>query len=140
MKHSAGVILFREKKGKREYLLLQYEADYWGFCKGEIEKNESEEETALREVREETSLKKIRLIPKFKEKTSYFFTIERKKVYKEVVWFLGKVLDKNDGKVSWEHSALIWLPYDEAISKIKFKKDLLVVEKAEKFLASQYQQ
>ncbi len=143
MKRSAGVVLFREKKGKREYLLLQYnEPDYWGLSKGGIEKGEIEEETALREAKEETNLQKVQLIPHFKEKTSYFFIWEGKRMYKEVTWFLGKVLEKNDGKVSWEHTALVWLSYRKALTRLKFKKDRLVVEKAEKFLSRgfRYQQ
>ena len=125
-KRSAGVILFRERKGRREYLVLQYDfkSNYWGLSKGEIEKGESEEEAALREASEETGLVKVELIPPFKEKTSYFFTFEGKKVYKEVVWFLGKVRDYKEGKVSGEHTDLRWLHYKEAFTLLKFKKDM----------------
>ena len=136
MEKSAGIILFREKKGQREYLLLKYifKSKYWGFAKGNIEQDESEQDTALREVKEETGLEKITLNPKFKEKISYFLRRDGKIMYKEVIWFLGKVEDKTDGKVSTEHEELIWLPYHKALGLVTFKKDKGVLMKAEERL------
>ncbi len=136
MEKSAGIVLFRVRDGRRQYLLLHYPipSDYWGLAKGKIEAGESEEETALREVREETGLENIKLIPGFYEKSSYFFTREGKKIYKEVVWFLGKILDEHDGKVSWEHSELCWVSYEDAMKLMKYEKDKVVVRKGEGFL------
>ena len=136
MEKSAGVILFRQKKGKREYLLLKYhhKVIFWSFAKGKIETGEKEVETALREVKEETGLRKIKLMPALKEKTSYFKTVDGKKVYKEVIWFLGKVEDTEEGKVSWEHEELGWFSYREAWQKVKFKDDKELLRKAEELL------
>ena len=142
MERSAGIILFRERAGKREYVLLKYHHKniFWSFAKGIIEKNETEKETALREVQEETGLRKIKLIPWFKEKTNYFKTVDGKKIEKEVIWFLGKVEDKVDGKVSWEHEELGWFSYTEASKKIKFKNDQELLKKAEKFTSKSHTQ
>ena len=136
MEKSAGIVLFRIRTGGRQYLLLHYPipSDYLGLAKGQIEAGEREEETALREVREETGLEDIKLIPGFYEKSHYFFTREGKKIYKEVSFFLGEVLDKSDGKVSWEHSALRWVSYEDAMKLIKYEKDKDVVRKGEEFL------
>ncbi|MEW5896231.1 MAG: NUDIX domain-containing protein [Nanoarchaeota archaeon] len=134
MEKSAGIILFREKNGKREYLLLKYafKTVFWSFSKGIIEKNETPQETALREAKEETGLRNIEIIPGFEEKTSFFKQVEGKRVYKEVIWFLGKVPDDAEGKVSEEHEELKWFPVQEALKNLKYESELLV--KAEKKL------
>lgn len=140
MQKSCGIVLFRDRKEKREYLVLKYpqEADYWGLCKGTVEKGESEEQTALREAEEETGLVKIRLEQGFKTKINYSFEKEGKIVNKEVVYFLGETLDRSNGRISSEHEELLWLPYLEALKKIKYVNDQSVMKKAEDFLNQKY--
>ncbi|HLC90911.1 MAG TPA: NUDIX domain-containing protein [Candidatus Nanoarchaeia archaeon] len=142
MERSAGIILFKcspknvSKKMERKYLILKYAEykDYWGLCKGRIEAGETVTEAALREVQEEAGLQKISFVDGFQEKFGYFFTVNGEKIYKEVVWFLGEVLDDHDGILSSEHEDLVWLSFSEAIARITHKKDADVVKKAEDFL------
>ena len=49
---SCGCIIFNHHK----ILLVKQTTGDWGFPKGHIEANETEEETAIREVKEETGL------------------------------------------------------------------------------------
>ncbi len=136
MEHSAGIILFRKIHLQREYLLLKstYITAFWGFSKGHGEPGETEQQTALREAEEETNLKEIILIPQFKEKTSFFKTVEGEKVFKEVHWFLGEAKDKSEGKVSEEHQELRWLAYSEAKKLLTFKQDKELLEKAKEHM------
>jgi 8-oxo-dGTP pyrophosphatase MutT (NUDIX family) len=53
-KSCGAVVFFRNVQLK--YLLLQYEAGHWDFVKGNVEPNESETDTVLRELKEETNL------------------------------------------------------------------------------------
>lgn len=58
---SCGAIVFRPAPQDRpdrtlEILLVRYGHDHWGFPKGRMEPGETEEETAIREVREETGV------------------------------------------------------------------------------------
>lgn len=53
---SCGVIPVRYRGGKREYLLLLQTNACWSFPKGHMEAGETEQQTALRELREETGL------------------------------------------------------------------------------------
>jgi len=128
------MVLFRERKNGREYLILKYNtADhYWGFAKGHLEQGETEEQAALREVEEETGLINIELIEGFKEKTKYFFKQDGNVLFKEVTWFLGKVKDKQEGFVSQEHEELRWLNYEEAVKLLSFKGYKQLLEKAER--------
>ena len=51
--HSAGVVLFRQMKDYREYLLLHYPSGHFDFPKGHLEEDETEREAAFRELEEE---------------------------------------------------------------------------------------
>lgn len=84
------------KNGKREYLLLKYGWGHWGFVKGHVEEGEDEKQTVLREAEEEAGInaEQLEFIPSFKEKISYFYTNEGKRVYKEVTYFLVKAVKK----------------------------------------------
>jgi len=136
MEKSAGIILFRKRKIK-EFLILKYHysKDYYGLVKGHIELGEKEEQAALRETEEETGLKNIKIIPGFQDKTNFFHKRDGKIIHKEVVWYLGEILDKEDGKVSHEHEELKWVSYDEALKLLKYKKDKSVLIKANKFIS-----
>ena len=49
---SCGAIIIKNKK----VLLIQQTDGFWGFPKGHVEQNETEEQTTIREVKEETNL------------------------------------------------------------------------------------
>ena len=52
MLRSSGIVLFREKEGRREYLLLRYTTidRYWGLTKGTIEEGASEKDSKSNEI------------------------------------------------------------------------------------------
>ena len=87
---SAGAIIYRieppppgvtasQRNGVRYYLLLHYtpsnegKRGQWGFAKGHVEQNETEIETAKREIQEETGLTDLKFINGFKRLEKYFF-------------------------------------------------------------------
>jgi 8-oxo-dGTP pyrophosphatase MutT (NUDIX family) len=148
---SAGAILF-QGNGERLYLLLHYGEDkgrskrldddaanqeYWGFPKGHVdrEKKESLEHTALREIEEETGLKpaEIELVPGFKKKIHYFFRRGETLVSKDAVYFLARA-KKTDVRISWEHVGFAWLPFSEAVERIKYKGDREILIAANNYL------
>ena len=64
---SCGAVVFRRYHGNTELLLIKHTAGgHWSFPKGHVEKGETEEETAVREVYEETHIQ-IDLCPGFRE-------------------------------------------------------------------------
>ena len=134
MEKSCGAVIF-SKNGKRAYLLLKYGWGHWGFVKGHVEEGEDEKQTVLREAEEEAGInaEQLEFIPSFKEKISYFYTNEGKRVYKEVTYFLVKSSEKNV-KLSHEHTDYRWLPYKEAMELLTYQNDKNVLYKAEKFL------
>ena len=132
VERSAGAVVFR-KEGEILYLVLEYGHGHWGFPKGKIETGEDMEETVKREIQEETGISRIRFVPNFKEKISYFYKKEGKTIYKEVVFFLVEGLQKKV-TLSFEHSDYAWLKFEDAQEKVNFKNDKIVLEKAHKML------
>ena len=51
---SCGAVIFHKKEELIRYLLLNYAAGHWDFVKGNVEPNETEKETVVRELKEET--------------------------------------------------------------------------------------
>jgi bis(5'-nucleosidyl)-tetraphosphatase len=134
---SAGFVVFTEREdGKRLYLLLHYPSGHWDFPKGHVEEGESEIRAALRELREETGLTDVEVVFGFRKEISNFFTEAGERVLKTVVYYLCRS-KTTEIKLSYEHMGYEWLPYEAALSKIKFRTSKEVLEAAEKFLAAQ---
>jgi 8-oxo-dGTP pyrophosphatase MutT (NUDIX family) len=106
---------------------------YWEFPKGHVDQGETEEEAAIREVREETGLNDVKIVSGFKVKIKYTYSKDGKKYPKEVVFFLMKAEPKRV-EVSEEHTGYVWLKYEDAIKKISYDNARKVLEKAHKFL------
>ena len=95
---SAGVIPFRRREGRIEYLLLHSRMvrnpdAAWEFPKGGIEEGESEHEAALREVSEETCMADVTLLPDFRDQVEYQYRRQGRSIEKTVIFFLGQVND-----------------------------------------------
>ncbi len=127
---SAGVLLFRRPL---KFLLLAHAKGHWDFPKGNIEPGESEEQTALRELKEETGILHARLIPGFRERIEYFYRFQGRTVHKTVVFFLAES-PLGEVKLSHEHTGFEWLSPKEAGKKL-FPNSLIVLAKALDFLA-----
>jgi bis(5'-nucleosidyl)-tetraphosphatase len=134
---SCGVVLFREENGERKYLVLKYEGGHWGLVKGTVESGEEETETALREAKEETGISDIQLIPDFRESISYYYMWEGQRIYKTVVYFLGKS-STVDIVLSHEHTGAKWLSFQETEKRLSFENDRKVVTKAESVLTQKH--
>lgn len=95
---SCGVIPFRQRGNTREYLILLQKNQTWSFAKGHIEAGETEEQTALRELKEETGLVG-ELVPGRYTELSYDIPPY---IRKQVVLFLGAA----DGTVICQKSEI----------------------------------
>ncbi len=133
MERSSGAVIYREEDGRKEYLLLHYEASHWDFPKGHIEEGEDPKETAIREVKEETCIKNIMFCEDFQDRIDYTFKRRKDLVYKEVLFFLAKTNEKTV-TISYEHSGYEWLNYEKAIERLTFKNAKDVLKNAEAFL------
>ena len=128
---SCGAVVFRKNDGKIEYLLIKNKrSTNWGFPKGHIEKGESEQETAVREVLEETGAQ-IKLLPDFSSKSQYLI---QGKIEKAVTIFLAET-DAKEIKIQREEiEDYKWETYETALSLLKFENDKSILKKAYDFL------
>ena len=133
--HSAGVVLFCLQEGKTVYLLLHYPNGHWDYVKGNREKQETLQQTVLRECQEETGLKHIKFIPGFEETVHYFFKREKDVVAKDVVFLLG-MASSVKVRLSSEHTGFVWLPYEKAVEKVTFPNAKTLLKKAHEHLQS----
>ncbi len=131
--HSAGAIVFRKEAGKNLFLLLHYEEGHWGSSKGHTEKNETDEETARREIREETGINDLTFIEGFKELDRYYYMKSGERIFKTVTFLLAETLTK-EIKISFEHTGYAWLPYAEAVERITYDSEKAAFRKAHRFL------
>lgn len=129
---SAGAAVFY-RGDQIEYLLLF--STYWGFPKGHIEAGESERTAALREVREETGLE-VTLLDNFRQVDAYTFSRRGTIVQKQSIYFLGQAHDR-DSRLSWEHTDMAWLPFDDALERLKYEGGRAILRAADKFLNRQ---
>lgn len=142
---SAGAIIFRIENKEPRYLLLHYptgprtKKEYWDFPKGHLEQGETEQQTAAREVGEETGLRDIVFVPGFEERIQYYFRVQEKTIFKTVVFFLAST-KKKEVKISFEHKGFVWLPFKQAMAKLKFANARRILKTAHRFLKTQQQQ
>ncbi|MDW8110191.1 MAG: bis(5'-nucleosyl)-tetraphosphatase [Candidatus Bipolaricaulota bacterium] len=130
---SAGVIVYRNGAGGREYLLLRSASGgHWSFPKGRVEPNEDELTTALRELHEETGLT-VEIHPGFRAVLTYDFARGGAMFSKEVVYFLGRATS-SEVKLSGEHVDYLWAIYARARQRLSFENTQAVLEQAENFL------
>ena len=133
---SCGAVVYLKKEEQTKYLLLNYAAGHWDFVKGNVEANETERETVLRELKEETAITDAKFVEGFKETIAYFYRRQGLTVHKEVVFF---IIETHTEKVelSFEHLGYIWLDYRRAMEKLNFKNAKDVLQKGHDFLKKQ---
>lgn len=126
---SCGIVLFRRENGTPYFLLLHYPGGHWDLAKGHVEGQESEKETALRELEEETGITNVDFFHNYREAISYKYFKFGKPSHKQVVFFLGET-NQSDVTISHEHHDHIWLPFNEALEKLTFDNAKQLLKKA----------
>lgn len=136
---SVGAIIYYIDENKNYHYLVQQHVNgnHWAFAKGHVEENETEEETALREIFEETGITEVTLDMKFRETNVYS---PKENVEKEVVYFIAKTSKESALTVVnqvVEIQEIVFLPYEEAIDRVTFLNDQVILEKANQYLTAQ---
>lgn len=128
---SAGAVVYMVLDNTVKYLLIKSQNGDVGFPKGHIERGETEESAALREIFEETSVK-AELLHDFKETVAYTMPNGKSKT---VVYFVAEFENQtpkhNDG---FEHNEYMLLDYEEALRALTFDNMKEILVKANDYL------
>ena len=130
---SAGAILFRDTRGRREYLLLKSRPGDWEFPKGGVEGDEELQQTAIREVKEEAGIEDFRLIDGFREEYDYVFEAGGKTIHKTVHLFIARSFEAS-AELSSEHRDMQWRDYEQALNTITQDGPREIFERAHTYL------
>ena len=123
---SAGGIVWNSKTNK--ILLIKDSYGRWGLPKGFIEKDETSEQAAIREVQEETGLKNLKILEKLGE-IKYYYQLKGEKIFKIVIFFFMETRDE-ELKHEWEVKEAQWFESDEALEKIEYENSKSLIAKA----------
>jgi len=130
---SAGAILFRDTRGRREYLLLKSRPGDWEFPKGGVERGEELQQTAIREIKEEAGIDEFRLLDGFREDYSYVFEANGTTIHKTVHLFVAKSYEAS-AELSKEHRDLQWRDYEQAVNTVTQDGPREILEQAHEYL------
>jgi 8-oxo-dGTP pyrophosphatase MutT (NUDIX family) len=129
---SCGAVVFTKIDGEIKYLLISNLQGIYGFPKGHIEGQETEEETALREVYEETNLR-IELIDGFRTTDEHFIP-QKKDTVKQITYFLGVFENQNVLYQREELSGACLVSYAEAMELFQFESSRRILTEANEYL------
>lgn len=131
---SCGTITFKTIHDKRYYLLVCHNKGHWGFPKGHIENNETEEDTALRETKEETNVDSV-IIPGFREVITYS---PKENVMKDVVFFLANPKTNTLIKQEEEICDVRWVEENEVMNRITYQDEKEIFNKAVNYIVNHF--
>ncbi len=127
---AGGVII--NKLGNEVVLCHRQKESLWTLPKGKPKKNETIEQTALREVNEETGLK-VEIVSKI-GKIEYAFsrkTNSDKTNYKKIVhWYLMHFTGGNFQFHDNEFDLVEWISYKKAKMMLTYKNESKILEEA----------
>ena len=131
---SCGAVVFTRINNEIKYLLIRSLTGVYGFPKGHVEDGETEEETALREVREEVGLE-VKLIPGFRSEDEYLLPRKRDTL-KRVVYFLGEYSNRDFTYQREELTDAALYDYEQAMTLLQFEGGKRILTEANELLSS----
>lgn len=128
---SCGAIIYRKSEQNIEFLLLKHNnGGHYSFPKGHVETNETEIQTALREISEETGLAVV-IQNNFRECVTYS---PAPNITKDVIYFLAQANFHTVTIQELEICDSCWVSFENAQSILSYENDKKLLEKANVFL------
>ncbi len=127
---SCGAVVYKYEGNKLLFLVLKHNGGHYSFSKGHVKKNETEVETAIREIKEETNLDVV-IDTGFRFVNSYS---PRKNVIKDVIYFVGRTVSDNVIPQKSEIASISWYSFDDAYDIITHDDDKEILRKAKEYI------
>jgi len=136
---SCGGVVYRRHHGTTEVALIRV-GRRWCLPKGQVERGEKLQDTALREVKEETGLKG-KVVAKIGD-ISYWFTGKNSendaiRIFKRVYFYLMRYLGGDVSRHDHEVDEACWVPIFEAIGRLSHRTEKTTVVRAGAYLEKQ---
>ena len=133
---SAGGVVFRMDEGTPLFLLIRDSYANWGFPKGHIERDESAEEAALREVREETGLRELSPCGLI-DTIDWYFRFRGRLIHKSCHFYL---METSQSDTAPQHAegitACQWVSYAEAHEAVSYANAREVLRRAREMIGA----
>jgi 8-oxo-dGTP pyrophosphatase MutT (NUDIX family) len=128
---SAGGVIFKKNENSVQIILISVKnGQSWGLPKGIVNKGETTEDAALREVSEETGLTG-RIIDKLGDINYWYYIKEENiKCRKTVYFYLMEYVSGDTADHDMEVDKAEWFSLETALEKVSFKGDRNMIEKA----------
>ena len=126
---SCGAVVFTREHGALKYVIIQSKEGYYGFPKGHVEGNETETETALREIREETGLN-VQVLDGFRYEDSHPFEKQGATRMKHIVYFLAEYAGQALKAQESECNSVSLMDYDTAMAAFQFENSRQILRAA----------
>ena len=128
-------MVFTRRNGEILYVVVQEASGAYSFPKGHVEGNETEMQTAAREIREETGVSPV-FVPGFRETDEYDLA-EKPGTHKQVVYFLSEFGDEALIPRQGDIRKILFLPYADAMRCFQSEGTQRVLAAAQAFLSKE---
>lgn len=129
-KSCGAVIVTKETEEPKFLLIKHHNGGHWAFPKGHVEGNETEEETALREIMEETRLT-VELDTQFRHVVRYS---PYEGTVKDVIYFMAYASEQEIHKQDEEVLDSSWSNFEEALALVTYENDRTILQAAKDYL------
>lgn len=130
---AGGVVCRRSPTGELEVVLIATQnGQRWGLPKGLVERGESLEEAAQREVREETGLV-VEILSRLEPIEYWFWWDEdgqKVRYHKKVYFFLMACRGGDVSQHDFEVEDVRWFPISEAVEQVSYRSEREVLRQA----------
>jgi len=134
---SAGGVAFRKRDGQTEVALISVgDENRWQLPKGLVDKGESTEDAAMREVREEAGID-TEVVQRIDKVEYWYFWKEdgqRVRYHKFVYFYLLRYKSGDVRNHDSEVNEARWFAIDDAIKMLAFKNEKKILEKAKELV------
>ena len=133
---SVGAFIYKIESGEILFLLIYSKRNNeWGFPKGHVEPNETELETAKREIKEETGITDLKFIKDFRCCDTYKIkgtlnSTKNRIIDKKVIYYLASTREDFKGSVDDEIGQAEWLNFNQATEYLKHDNQKKLLKQA----------